>query len=106
MEHTDRRIELTPVNRGDLIARVRQLAATKRMGSASPSQSCLRTPNGQFCGVDGGVELGDDELFPCRVGREQGLVEFGPAGEFPRRGVKEHLLAAGRAQGVVLGLGC
>lgn len=51
------------------------------------------------------VELGDDELIACPVGREQGLVEFGSAGELSGGRVEEDLLAAGRGQSIVLGLG-
>jgi hypothetical protein len=39
------------------------------------------------------------------VGRAQGLVERGTAGECAGGLLDEHLLAAGRGQGVVLGFG-
>lgn len=51
------------------------------------------------------VELGDDQLVPCPVGRKQGLVRLGPASQLPGSRVKEDLLTAGSRQCVVLGLG-
>jgi hypothetical protein len=50
------------------------------------------------------VELGDHQLVALTQ-HEQGLVEFGPAGELSARLVGEHLLAAGSLEGVLLGLG-
>jgi hypothetical protein len=51
------------------------------------------------------VKFGDDELITGAVGRVQCLVQLGSAGEFAAGFVKEHFVAAGREQGVLLGFG-
>ncbi len=50
------------------------------------------------------VELGDDQLV-AGPGDEEGLVEFGPAGEAPGGLVEMDLVAAGGAQRVMLAVG-
>ena len=58
-----------------------------------------------FQGAAKAVEFGDDELVAGSVGRVQGLVKVGPAGELAAGLVEEDFVAAGRQEGVVLGFG-
>jgi len=50
-------------------------------------------------------EFGDHELVSPAVGDQEGLVEFGAAGELAGRFVDEDLFAACGGEGVVLGAG-
>jgi hypothetical protein len=51
------------------------------------------------------VEPGDHELVAAAAGDQQRLVQFGAAGELAGGLVGEDLLAAGRGEGVLLGVG-
>jgi hypothetical protein len=57
-----------------------------------------------FQGAAEPVELGEHQLVALAQD-EQGLVEFGTAGEFPGRLVDEDLFVAGGFEGVELGFG-
>jgi hypothetical protein len=58
-----------------------------------------------FEGAAEPVELGDHQLVAGPVGRQQCFGQLRSAGEFAGGSVDEDFVAAGGAQGVVLGLG-
>jgi hypothetical protein len=58
-----------------------------------------------FQGPPEAVQLGDHQLVPGTVGRQQGPLELGPRGQDTGSLVDVNRLAPGSSQGVVLGDG-